>query len=77
MPLIPGFPSTLNGIAVAVGGVAAILATWYVGKVLVKWLQSYQDGKNKTQTTDEREQAQEDDRKANSESDALKQIDGR
>lgn len=59
------------------GSILGILATWYVGKNLTKWLQAWRTKQQQGEVEDARNQAKQDNQQANSESDALRKIDGR
>lgn len=54
-----------------------IVASWYIGKSLTKWLQAYRTQRQKSEVEDARKAAQLANEKANAEADRLKQIDGR
>ncbi len=58
-------------------GVVGIVASYVLGKFLVKWGNEYKDGANATTATNARSETQQADQTANQESDALKKIDGR
>lgn len=58
-------------------GGLAIVATYYIGKSLRKWLQAYRDQRQKSEIEGARQGSQAANQKANTESDKLKQIDGR
>lgn len=74
MPVIPALPTSIG---YAVASILGLVLTWYVGSFLVKWVQAYQNWKQTNQATQDRNTAQEGNRAANSDSDALKKIDGR
>lgn len=75
MPL--ALPPLYQSVAYGAAALIGCFAAWYLGKKLVKWLQAYRNRQLSSDLEDARKQAQEDNRKANSESDTLKQIDGR
>jgi hypothetical protein len=58
-------------------GIVLAVALAYASKILLKWLQKFQDIKNSTADKKDKEQALSDNQKANIESDKLKKIDER
>lgn len=58
-------------------GVLSLVASWYLGKFLNKWIQAYRDQRQKSEVEEARKDSQAANQAANAESDRLKQIDGR
>lgn len=56
---------------------AGMLAAWFVGKEVVKWLQAYRNSRQTADTEAIKKETEELTRKANAESDKLKAIEGR
>lgn len=61
-------------IIAAVGG---IFATWWIGKFINKYWQAYKNWQQTNEMESARKQSQDDSQRANSDSDALRDIDGR
>lgn len=59
------------------GSILGIFATWYIGKVTVKWIQAYRNREETAQVSDAKIQVQGDNQAENLESDKLKAIEGR
>lgn len=57
--------------------IAAIVASWYLGKQAVKWIQYYRSARQKSEIEQARKDAQDANQRANAESDKLKEIDRR
>lgn len=60
-----------------VASVFGVLATWFVGKEAVKWLQAYRTSREKVEQDEIKRESEKLDQKANDESDRLKKIEGR
>jgi hypothetical protein len=60
-----------------VAAIAAIVASLFLGKEAVKWIQAYRTNRQKSEVSEAREDAQSINQAANKESDRLKAIDGR
>lgn len=60
-----------------VASLGGILASWFVGKEIVKWLQAYRTSRQKVESTAAKKESEELNRKANADSDKLKDIEGR
>lgn len=60
-----------------IGSLLAIVASWYVSKQLAKWLQAYRTKRQQSEVEEVRKDSQAENQQANSESDKLKEIDGR
>lgn len=54
-----------------------MLAAWYLGKQIVRWLQAYRNSRQTADTEAIKKESEELNRKANAESDKLKDIEGR
>lgn len=54
-----------------------VVASWYVGKKLVLWIQAYRTQRQKSEVEEARKAAQKANQKANEESDKLRETDGR
>jgi hypothetical protein len=64
-------------LAQILAGGLTVFASWYGGKVLVKWVQAYRTQRTKEESERIKRESEELNKKANSESDRLKEIEGR
>jgi hypothetical protein len=59
------------------GAIAGIVATYYLGQFITKWLQAYRTQRQKSEVEEARRIAQEANQQANEASDKLRDIEGR
>lgn len=66
-----------QAIANVIAYTAAAFASWYVGKNLVKWIQAYRSRQQQHETERLKKESESLAKKAQSESDKLKELEGR
>lgn len=60
-----------------VGSIVGVVAAWILGKMAVKWLQAYRTSRQVVEIEAIKKESEELNRKANADSDKLKNIEGR
>lgn len=74
MTIVPG---TTQSIAYIIASIFGVYATYWILKKLTPWYQAYKNKKMTDEIAEAKKEASSDNQKANTESDKLKEIDGR